>query len=194
LLADAFRAGLTDPSEFRRVYQAFAEPVLLFLTRRTHDPEVALDLAAETFAEAYISGRRFRGRDDRDLAAWLFAIARHQLAHYLRRGHAEARAVRRLGIRVPALSVDDLDQIHDRAGLRTLQPMIADALAQLSSEQRDAVELRVVRELSYPEIAQRLNITEQTARARVSRGLRALGELLEQTYGWEEVPLDARQG
>ena len=51
--------------------------------------------------------------------------------------------------------------------------------------QREAVRLRVVDELEYDELAARLSISAQTARARVSRGLRALGEAIKVM---EEVP------
>ena len=57
--------------------------------------------------------------------------------------------------------------------------MLAVELAKLTSDQRDALELRVVQELPYHEVARRLGTTEATARARVSRGLRALGAALE---------------
>jgi RNA polymerase sigma-70 factor (ECF subfamily) len=44
----------------------------------------------------------------------------------------------------------------------------------LPQDQREAVRLRVLDERTYAEISQRLGVSEQTARARVSRGLRAL--------------------
>ena len=44
----------------------------------------------------------------------------------------------------------------------------------LPEEQRRAVELRVVDEHGYDDVAGVLGVSEQTARARVSRGLRAL--------------------
>ena len=43
------------------------------------------------------------------------------------------------------------------------------------------MKLRVVEDLSYPELADRLSITEQAARTRVSRGLRSLGDILDRT-------------
>jgi RNA polymerase sigma-70 factor (ECF subfamily) len=42
-----------------------------------------------------------------------------------------------------------------------------------------AVQLRIVDELPYPDLARNLGITEQAARARVSRGLAKLAELLD---------------
>jgi len=49
----------------------------------------------------------------------------------------------------------------------------------LNAGQRQAVQLRVVEERPYDEVALALGISEQTARARVSRGLRALTHALE---------------
>jgi RNA polymerase sigma-70 factor (ECF subfamily) len=50
---------------------------------------------------------------------------------------------------------------------------------QLSGAQRDALQLRVVEEQSYQQVAAALGVSEQTARARVSRGLRSLARALE---------------
>jgi RNA polymerase sigma factor (sigma-70 family) len=52
--------------------------------------------------------------------------------------------------------------------------MVLAALETLAPEQREALRLRVVMELGYPAVAARLGISQQAARARVSRGLRAL--------------------
>ena len=57
--------------------------------------------------------------------------------------------------------------------------MLQAALGTLSDDQRSALQLRVVDELSYREVAEQLGATEQTVRARVSRGLRALADALE---------------
>jgi RNA polymerase sigma-70 factor (ECF subfamily) len=51
-------------------------------------------------------------------------------------------------------------------------------LGRLSDEQREALQLRVVEETPYEEVARRLGVSEQAARARVSRGLRTLQRAL----------------
>jgi DNA-directed RNA polymerase specialized sigma24 family protein len=58
---------------------------------------------------------------------------------------------------------------------------VADRLARLSPEQRNALRMRVVEELEYPEVARRLQASEEAARARVSRGLRQLAAELDQS-------------
>jgi RNA polymerase sigma-70 factor (ECF subfamily) len=64
------------------------------------------------------------------------------------------------------------------AGLRDLTPHLLEAIAALPPDQQRAVELRVVEELDYAQVAERMTVTEQVARARVSRGLRAMAREL----------------
>jgi RNA polymerase sigma factor (sigma-70 family) len=119
--------------------------------------------------------------------AWLFTVARRQVSRYLRRGRVERRAVQRLGIRLPSLHEDDVAAIEERAGLDELRAALGVELARLSLEQREALRLRVVEDRSYAEVALVLGISEQAARARVSRGLRTLAGALERYTARGEV-------
>jgi RNA polymerase sigma factor (sigma-70 family) len=60
------------------------------------------------------------------------------------------------------------------ADLRACRGRLAGALDRLRPALGEAVRLRVIAELPYEQVAARLGIPEQSARARVSRGLRAL--------------------
>jgi RNA polymerase sigma-70 factor (ECF subfamily) len=166
--------------DFEALYDSSAERLLVYFTRRTLDPDAALDLWAETLAQAFGSWRRFRGSTEEDAIAWLYGIARRQWAGYLRRGYAERRALTRLGLERPTIDEADLERLIDLAGLEALRDRVGAALTGLPAEQQDALRLRVVEELPYPEVAARLNVTEPTARARVSRGLRKLSLTLEE--------------
>jgi RNA polymerase sigma-70 factor (ECF subfamily) len=157
-----------------RLFERHADEVLAFLARRTLDPQAALDLTGETFAVAWSSRRRFRGSDDEAARAWVFGIARNLLRAYLRRGYAERRALARLGVDPVELTQEAHARIEELAGLATLRAALAAELDRLPAGQRDALVLRVVEELPFELVASRLGITPETARARVSRGLRAL--------------------
>jgi RNA polymerase sigma-70 factor, ECF subfamily len=161
------------------LYARHREELLVFLARRTADPQIALDLWSETFAHAVAGAWRYRGNTDDEAAGWLYGIARRQLALYYRRGRIEQRALRRLQLEREAASPELLAEISYRAGLGELRAELAQALAQLSPGVRDAVRLRVVDELPYCDLARNLGITERAARARVSRGLATLAELLD---------------
>jgi RNA polymerase sigma factor (sigma-70 family) len=172
---------MADPARFVPFYRQEAETVLLFLTRRTLDAEVALDLTAETFAQAWRGWSRVREDSQEEMRAWLFTIARRQLGHYLRRGQAQRTAVRQLGIRTPSVHEDDLAAIEAAAGLGDVRLGLKVELERVSLEQREALQLRVVEEMPYDEVARRLGVSEQAARARVSRGLRTLQRALAAT-------------
>jgi RNA polymerase sigma-70 factor (ECF subfamily) len=170
---------MADQGDFDELYRREGEGVLMFFTRRALDPEVALDLTAETFAQAYIGWRRLRGDSNEERQAWLYTIARRRLSRYLRKGHVERSGLRRLGIQIPSMHEDDLALIDERAGLGELRAALSVELSQLSGEQQRALQLRIVEEQPYEEVARNLGISEMAARARVSRGLRALAHALE---------------
>src|SRR5687767_15596517 len=86
-----------DPAEFAAFYREHVRSLTGFFLHRTGDPELAMDLAAETFAEALAGRRRFDPRKGTE-SMWLYGIARHKLARALERGRVEDRARRRLGM------------------------------------------------------------------------------------------------
>jgi RNA polymerase sigma factor (sigma-70 family) len=177
-----------EPSAFGGFYAAHSRQLLAFFARRTFDVEVARDLTAETFAQAFEHRRRFRGSTDAEAGAWLYGIARHQLSRYARKGVVERKALRRLSIRVPAISEEDYERIAELAGLADLRDRVATVFADMSDSQRDALRLRVIDERPYAEVAQMLGISEQTARARVSRALRSLADAIDMTSPAQVTP------
>ncbi|HKH78603.1 MAG TPA: sigma-70 family RNA polymerase sigma factor [Solirubrobacteraceae bacterium] len=184
---------MADADAFSELYRREGESVLIFLTRRTWDGETALELTAETFAVALRSWRKLGVLAPEQQRAWLFTVARRQLARYLRRARVERKALQRLGMQVPLVDHDDLLLIERRAGLPELRCALERELTKLSSAQREVLRLRVVEERSYAEISLQLGVTEQTARTRVSRGLRALGRALEPYHAAEESQVLSRK-
>src|ERR1043165_9376969 len=74
--AELLRDAAGTPQAFRTLYDRYAERVVGYHLRRAGDREAALDLAAETFAQAWLSRRRFRDEAGGSAGPWLFAIAR----------------------------------------------------------------------------------------------------------------------
>jgi RNA polymerase sigma factor (sigma-70 family) len=165
--------GLAGPA-FAELYARHERAVLAYFARRVRSGELAADLAAETFAEALASRRRFRGGN---AAGWLFGIAAHVLSHSARRGRVEDRARRRMQIPRLELIDEQIEAIERLGGDRALR----EALSQLPSEQAEAIRARIVEEDSYAEIAGRMRCSESVVRKRVSRGLAALRQSLEET-------------
>ena len=168
-LLEAAKRG--DGEAFAAFYRRHGDLVLAYLRRRVAEPEVAFDLAAETFAAALVSlGRYEPGRGP--AAGWLLGIAHNKLLESLRRGRVEAAARRRLRHEPIAVADEDLLAVEERAaaGAAALERL----LAELPGEQREAIRARVLDEREYADIAAELRCSPQVVRQRVSRGLRTL--------------------
>ncbi|HEX6712144.1 MAG TPA: RNA polymerase sigma factor [Thermoleophilaceae bacterium] len=163
-----------DANDISELYRSHARDLLVFFTRRVYDPEVALDLVAETFAAAFAVRDQFRGSERDQALAWIYGIAHNQIGRYFRRGAVERRALAKLGVEVPSMTEHEYERIIELTGLDQLRGHVAAALAELPLDQRRAIELRVVDERPYAEVAAEMGVSEQVVRARVSRGLRTL--------------------
>lgn len=168
-----------DADAFHEFYRDYCERVLVFFTRRTWDAELALDLAAETFAVALERRGQFRGMSVEEEQGWLFAIARSQLTHYWRRGEVERNALARLGLDGPSAMSADIERVEQISDLPRLRAEVRHALNLLPHDQSYAVCQRIVEERSYADLAHELGVTQQVVRARVSRGLHALAGSLD---------------
>jgi RNA polymerase sigma factor (sigma-70 family) len=151
------------------LYRSHARRLAGYLMRATQDAEAAADLTAETFAAALVARDRYRP----ELGApttWLYGIAAHKLNDWRRRGYAEDRARRRLGIERPALNADDVSEFCRLADEVT----VVELLEELPEEQRSAVRARLLDDRDYGEIATTEGVSEAAIRQRVSRGLAGL--------------------
>lgn len=172
-------------SDISALYTEHSGNVLRFAMRRTLDAQVSVDLVGEAFAVAYEQRGKFRGSTDAELRSWLFGIAANLLSDYFRSGQIERRAMERLGVEPVAVDSDEIERIEQLSESTQLRAAVAEALNALGSESREAVRLRVVDELPYSEVARAMAVSEQVARARVSRGLRTLREQLDSDFSNE---------
>jgi len=176
--AELLRLSRRDPQAFGAFYDRHARAVLVFFCRRTACPQTAADLTAETFAQAFLSRRRYRDTGA-PASAWLMAIARHQLSAALRDERVQNRARRRLAMERTELDDTSLERIEELADLEPLRGRITDALGSLTPATAEAVSLRVQAELPYREVARRIGCSEGAARVRVAPGLKQLPAHLE---------------
>lgn len=165
----------SDGDAFAELYRRHIDAVLAYLRRRVDTPELALDLAAETFAAAIAGAHRFRA--DGEVGAWLYGIARNKLLESLRRGRVEDDARRALGHDPLVVTDADLELVEQRVVSGSAE--LDRHLGALPDEMRSALLARVVDERDYDDIAAELQCSEQLVRQRVSRGLKRLRAALE---------------
>jgi RNA polymerase sigma-70 factor (ECF subfamily) len=167
--ASLMQATATDPAAFSEIYDRHAGTLYAWFRFRL--AWAASDLTAETFARAWLARDRFRDLRGGSALPWLHGIAANVLADAVRRDRIETRARERLGLPLDLASEDGYDDVE-----RRLSPRLAVGreLRGLPEHERQAVELRVLEELPYDQVADRLAIAPAAARLRVSRALRRL--------------------
>ncbi|HEY7004737.1 MAG TPA: sigma-70 family RNA polymerase sigma factor [Gaiellaceae bacterium] len=166
------QAAGADAPAFGELYRRHASTVHGWFRRRLE--WAASDLTAETFAQAWLSRRSFRDEADGSALPWLFGIARNVARESARRNAVETRARRRLGLSTDLASEDGYAAVEERLSPRVA---LARGLESLPEHEREALELRVVDELPYSQVADRLGVRPAAARLRVSRALRRLSAL-----------------
>jgi RNA polymerase sigma-70 factor (ECF subfamily) len=176
----ALVAAQSNAERFSEVFTEHLDDLVIYFTRRTFSADLGIELAAETLAHVFEQRQRFRGSSREEEEAWIFAVARTQLHRYWRRETRERGALERLGIELPRCAPDDLAAIEERAQLPELRQRLGAGLAHLTARQRSAIQLRIIDECGYDEVASVLGMSEQAARAHVSRGLRALAAELDE--------------
>jgi RNA polymerase sigma-70 factor (ECF subfamily) len=160
-LLDRTRAG--DRDAFGVLYERRQELVLAFLLKRTRDPEVAMDLMAETFAVALVALADRPPAIAGSAAPWLLTIARNAMI--------DSSARRRLAMEPVQIGDGDVERVLQLAAETDLLLGLAD---ELPAEQFDALRARVLDGRGYEEIAGQLECSAAVVRKRVSRAISTL--------------------
>jgi RNA polymerase sigma-70 factor, ECF subfamily len=170
--AELIHAAASEAGAFGQLYRRHVSTVHGWFHRRLK--WAASDLTAETFAQAWLSRRSFRDETEGSALPWLLGIARNVARESARRNEVETRARRRLGLPTDLAPEDGYAAVEERLSPRAA---LARALETLPDHEREALELRVVDELPYPDVAARLGVRPAAARLRVSRALRRLSAM-----------------
>lgn len=175
--------------------EAFEELVLRFqgtiynlAYRLLNNPEDARDATQETFLKIYQAAASFRGESE--LKTWIYRIAVNQAANqqrwWRRRRHKETVSIDSVQTEDGQPLAERLASATDDPEQRTLllerQRFLSAALAAVKFDFRAAVILRDVKELSYEEIAEALQISVGTVKSRIARGREELRRRLKDRF------------
>jgi len=159
---ERLRAG--EPAAFEALYRAYWEPLYAFAFRYVRSKQDAEEIVQEVFF------RIWRGH-----AHWMPAGAVRNYLYLAVRNTAHdqlerAAVARRWQLGQPEMAAEiDLEEAD-------LAAAVERALSELPSKRATICKLRLVNELSYAEIAERLGISEKTVETQLARGLKFLRE------------------
>ena len=172
--AAVIAASITEPGRFGVLFDRHATVLFRYLVRRVGVDE-ADSLLGEVFRVAFEKRSTYDCQRS-NARPWLYGIATNLLARHRRREARRIHATARLLARQPPVG-DPADEIVADLDARHLWPRVADAVAGLPEEERDALLLFVWEELSYEDIALALGVPVGTVRSRLNRARVSLREL-----------------
>ena len=170
--AELIRRARWDPEALAELYRRYRDELYGWFRSRVAET-AASELTAELFAQVSLGLRRFRDEAGGSARPWLYGIGKNLIRRYYEKGRVEEAARRRLGMPIQAYDLD-VETIEERVAAAELARGLASGLDSLPQDQRHALELRVIEERPYAEVASILGCTETAARLRV---MRALGKI-----------------
>ncbi len=137
------------------------------LTLVVLDRELAADIAQDTFVQLHRHWDRVAGHPN--LSAWIYRVALNRATDYRRRLARAARLVERLG-----------RNLSGDSGLGSWEPDIEfiSVLRGLPKGQRTAAALRYLGDLSVPQVAEIMGISEGAVNSHLHRARLALKDML----------------
>lgn len=172
----AVLAAAQDGSEaaFTRLWLDANPALVRYL--RVIAPEVAEDVAAETWVQVVRGLRRFRG-DEAAWRAWLFTTARRRVIDASRRrSRRREEPLHDVPAEALPMTADAADEAIERLGTQSAIKL----LARLPPLQAEVILLRVLAGLDTDSVARLLRRTPGAVRVAGHRGLRRLAEILNQ--------------
>jgi RNA polymerase sigma-70 factor (ECF subfamily) len=157
-----------DGRSFAAVFDRHYDRIWRYLARRA-GASAADDLASEVFVRGFAARAQYVPAQS-DAAPWLYGIATNLLHE---RARSETRRRRAYARATPRDAVDDgADAIAQRVDAGALGPALGAALSALSPDERDALLLLALTDLSYDGIAIALGTPMGTVRSRLHRARR----------------------
>ena len=172
-----------SPHAWEKLVKRYESRVFNQGLRLMGNPSDAMDLLQEVFLGVYRNLHRFRG--DAKFSSWLFRIAHNKAIDLSRR--------KRLLAGMPLNAEREADPLESLLADRQQEPeislmhselnrQIVERLSQLPLAQRLVVELKVFQSMTFEEIADMQDISENTAKTRFYAALKKLKQTTEDEH------------
>lgn len=188
-IAGARAGGDAALGELLEIYRNYLRLLAqIEIGRRLQGKVDPSDLVQETFLEAHRNFARFQGKDEPQFAYWLRQILAARVAnlvrHYFGTQGRDVRLEEELAAQMDNSSrmlghelAASLSSPSEQAVDREQAVLLADALAKLPPDYREAIVLRHLEGLTFPEVATRMGKTQDSVEKLWLRGLARLKQL-----------------
>jgi RNA polymerase sigma-70 factor (ECF subfamily) len=174
-----------NPDEFQHLFNKYFDPIFNYALRRTCDVHIADDVTATTFLKALNQIKNFKWKGI-SFSAWLYRIATNEIAQVYRK-------TKRMTSLTSEVAANLKDERSSDTALLEAEELVARnekfkqihaALSRLKIKYQTALTLRYFEDKSIKEIAAILDMSENTVKTHIRRGLKELKEYYERFSGY----------
>lgn len=163
-----------DRDAFEALWRSFAQRLFGYLYRIVEDGALAEELTSDVMFEVWKGAARFRGESKP--STWIFGIAHHKALNALRGKRPQVVELETAG-----QMADPRETPEEASSREELGQNVRAALARLSREHREVIELTFTQGLHYQEIARIVNCPVSTVKTRMFHAKKKLLEFLAKT-------------
>lgn len=157
--------SVSDPEQFAVLFRRHVPAIQRYVTRRVGQV-AADDVVSETFLIAFRQRAGYQP-DGRDCLPWLYGIATRLIGRHWRTEVRQLRLLARTG--VDPVAEPFTERVDEAVAAGQSRSRVAEALAGLPKEQRDALLLIAWAGLSYDQVAKATGVPIGTVQSRISR-------------------------
>ena len=174
------RIAKQDQTAVEVLYGRYQVRVFRFILRKVRSEAVAEELTNEVFMEVWRNASRFEGRSS--LSSWILGIAHNRAISSLRK-----RREAELDDDAAGAIADDSDDPEVTAQKTDKGALLRQCMERLSDEHRTIIDLVYYHEKSIAEVAEIVEIPQNTVKTRMFYARKKLSEFLEEAgvdRGW----------
>lgn len=175
------RAVGGDDNAYAKLLQRYKRPVYHMVLKMVRNIDDAEDLTIESFAKAFRSLHRFK--KDYTFSTWLFRIATNNTIDHIRKKKLNTLSIENTYTDDDGQSVSiDVEDENNNPQEETIRAQKAELLLifvdKLPAKYQRLVRLRYYEELSYEEIAERIEAPLGTVKAQLHRARELMYEMV----------------
>ncbi len=192
-LITAARAGVENA--FARLMKRYKDAIYFMLLKMVNNKTDAEDLTIEAFGKAFINIHQYEPRYA--FSTWLFSIASNNAIDHLRKKRIAIVPLEPLmenevniGIEYNANIQNDDDNPEEAFIRKQNALLLRTAISTLKPRYKTLIEMRYLKEYSYSEISEKLNLPLGTVKVQLFRSREILFDLLKNNeIGWNRQNL-----
>jgi RNA polymerase sigma-70 factor (family 1) len=165
-LTDLLKSG--DQSAFTEIYNRYWSVMYAHVYKMLRDREEAKDVIQEIFSKLWLKATEIRS--NQNLAGLLYVAARNRVLNLMEQNRVRNDYVKSIASFISEIDPSAIDHVDEKK----LTQIIEQEILNLPPKMREIFEMSRKENLSHKEIAEKLNISDQTVKKQVQNALKII--------------------